>query len=89
MWGHRDQAMNQPNTRITKTARTMAMKGGGYYSERTRGAKDVIDNASGMLLDAVSIYLILMPVLGFIEKPRPVPDSISASVISPAAGGNQ
>ena len=36
-----------------KTARTMAMKGGGYYSERTRGAKDVIDNASGMLLDAV------------------------------------
>jgi hypothetical protein len=49
----RGQDMNQPNTRITKTARTMAMKGGGYYSERTRGAKDVIDNASGMLLDAV------------------------------------
>ena len=53
MWGQRGQDMNQPNTRITKTARTMAMKGGGYYSERTRGAKDVIDNASGMLLDAV------------------------------------
>jgi len=34
------------------TARTMAMKGGGYYSERTRGAKDVIDNAAGMLVEA-------------------------------------
>ena len=30
------------------------MKGGGYYSESTRGAKDVIDNASGMLMDAVA-----------------------------------
>ncbi len=30
------------------------MKSGGYYSESTRGAKDVIDNASGMLLDAVA-----------------------------------
>ena len=30
----------------------MAMKGGGYYSQRTRGAKDVIDNAAGMLVDA-------------------------------------
>ena len=30
----------------------MAMKGGGYYSQRTRGAKDVIDNASEMLLEA-------------------------------------
>jgi len=37
-----------------KTAATTAMKSGGYYSERTRGAKDVIDNASGMLLDAVA-----------------------------------
>lgn len=37
-----------------KTASTTAMKSGGYYSERTRGAKDVIDNASGMLLDAVA-----------------------------------
>lgn len=36
-----------------RTARTMAMKGGGYYSQRTRGAKDVIDNAKGMLLEAV------------------------------------
>ena len=34
------------------TARTMAMKGGGYYSQRTRGAKDVIDNAAGMLVEA-------------------------------------
>ena len=30
------------------------MKGGGYYSQSTRGAKDVIDNASGMLLEAVA-----------------------------------
>ncbi|MEL6421801.1 MAG: SAM-dependent methyltransferase [Pseudomonadota bacterium] len=29
-----------------------AMKGGGYYSERTRGAKHVIDRAADMLLDA-------------------------------------
>lgn len=36
-----------------KTASTTSMKGGGYYSESTRGAKDVIDNAAGMLLDAV------------------------------------
>ena len=35
-----------------RTARTMAMKGGGYYSQRTRGAKDVIDNASEMLVEA-------------------------------------
>jgi hypothetical protein len=35
-----------------RTARTIAMKGGGYYSQRTRGAKDVIDNASGMLVEA-------------------------------------
>ena len=34
------------------TASTVAMKGGGYYSESTRGAKDVIDKASGLLLDA-------------------------------------
>jgi hypothetical protein len=37
-----------------KTAATTAMKGGGYYSQATRGAKDVIDNAAGMLLDAVA-----------------------------------
>ena len=30
------------------------MKGGGYYSQSTRGAKDVIDNASSMLMDAVA-----------------------------------
>jgi hypothetical protein len=37
-----------------KTAATTAMKGGGYYSQSTRGAKDVIDNASSMLIDAVA-----------------------------------
>jgi hypothetical protein len=30
------------------------MKGGGYYSRRTRGAKDAIDGASGMLMEAVA-----------------------------------
>ena len=35
------------------TASTVAMKGGGYYSESTRGAKDVIDKASTLLFDAV------------------------------------
>lgn len=39
---------------VTRTGASVSMKGGGYYSQRTRGAKDVIDNASGMLLDAVS-----------------------------------
>ncbi len=37
-----------------RTAATTSMKGGGYYSQATRGAKDVIDNASGMLTDAVA-----------------------------------
>ncbi|MEM0988264.1 MAG: SAM-dependent methyltransferase [Pseudomonadota bacterium] len=37
-----------------KTAATTAMKGGGYYSQSTRGAKDVIDNATDMLLEAVA-----------------------------------
>ena len=37
----------------SKTHAKTAMKGGGYYSESTRGAKDVIDNASNMLQDAM------------------------------------
>ena len=41
-------------TDAVKTAATTSMKGGGYYSQSTRGAKDVIDNASGMLLEAVA-----------------------------------
>ena len=41
-------------TTNTKTAATTSMKSGGYYSQSTRGAKDVIDNASGMLMDAVA-----------------------------------
>ena len=36
------------------TYATVSMKGGGYYSKQTRGAKDVIDNAVGMLEDAVA-----------------------------------
>ncbi|MFK7943696.1 MAG: hypothetical protein AB8B85_12400 [Paracoccaceae bacterium] len=37
-----------------KTAATTSMKGGGYYSQSTRGAKDVIDSAAGMLVAAVA-----------------------------------
>lgn len=41
-------------TQSQHTAATTAMKGGGYYSQSTRGAKDVIDNASNMLVDAIA-----------------------------------
>ena len=41
-------------TDAVKTAATTSMKGGGYYSQSTRGAKDVIDNASAMLMEAVA-----------------------------------
>lgn len=44
--------MTEKENTTGRTARTIAMKGGGYYSQRTRGAKDVIDNASGMLVEA-------------------------------------
>ena len=37
----------------TKTAQILSMKGAGYHSQRTRGAKNVIDNAADMLFDAV------------------------------------
>lgn len=37
------------------------MKSGGYYSQSTRGAKDVIDNASGMLLEAVAALPAALP----------------------------
>ncbi len=36
-----------------KTSRFMAMKGAGYYSKATRGAKNVMDNAATLVLDAV------------------------------------
>ena len=35
------------------TRRFMAMKGGGYYSKATTGAKDVIDGATPLILDAL------------------------------------
>ena len=41
------------NRTSKSTYATVSMKGGGYYSQSTRGAKDVIDNAVGMLEDAV------------------------------------
>ena len=39
---------------IGKTEATVAMKGDGYYSKSTLGAKDVIDNAVNMLIDATA-----------------------------------
>lgn len=36
-----------------RTASFMAMKGAGYYSKATVGAKHVMDNAAGLVLDAV------------------------------------
>jgi hypothetical protein len=40
--------------RATRTDRDIAMKGGGYYSLATTGAKDVIDGATQMVLDTVA-----------------------------------
>ncbi len=40
--------------KLGKTAMTVAMKGDGYYSQSTRGAKDVIDNAVAMLIEATA-----------------------------------
>ncbi len=40
--------------KLGKTAATVAMKGDGYYSQSTRGAKDVIDNAVAMLIEATA-----------------------------------
>jgi hypothetical protein len=37
---------------MLQTARDIAMKGAGYYSKATTGAKDVIDNAAHLVLDA-------------------------------------
>ena len=42
-----------PKRTTTKTAQALSMKGAGYYSQRTRGAEDVTDNAADMLFDAV------------------------------------
>ena len=36
------------------TSRFMAMKGGGYYSKATTGAKDVIEGATALVLDAIA-----------------------------------
>ena len=38
----------------TSTARDIAMKGAGYYSKATTGAKDVIDGGLPMVLDAIA-----------------------------------
>jgi hypothetical protein len=38
---------------IRKTDDFMAMKGAGYYSKATVGAKQVMDNAAGLVLDAI------------------------------------
>ncbi len=41
-------------SRTKTTARDIAMKGGGYYSRATAGAKDVIDGATTMVLEAIA-----------------------------------
>ena len=37
----------------TETAEHIAMKGGGYYSAHTKGAKDVIDGAEHLVMEAL------------------------------------
>lgn len=44
----------EPMTSNADTARFMSMKGAGYYSRSTQGAKDVIDSATPLILDAIS-----------------------------------
>jgi len=39
----------------TSSIRDVAMKGAGYYSKATTGAKDVIDNATPLVLDAAAV----------------------------------
>ena len=39
---------------MRNTTSTIAMKGGGYYSQHTQGAKDVIDNTATLALDALA-----------------------------------
>ncbi len=41
-------------SRTKTTARDIAMKGGGYYSSATAGAKDVIDGGTPMVLEAIA-----------------------------------
>lgn len=41
-------------SRSKTTARDIAMKGGGYYSSATAGAKDVIDGATPLVLEAIA-----------------------------------
>ena len=40
---------------VAVTARDIAMKGGGYYSKATTGAKDVIDAATPLILSALEV----------------------------------
>lgn len=40
--------------RSAGTAKDISMKGAGYYSKATTGAKEVIDNATPMVLDAIA-----------------------------------
>jgi len=51
---------------MTDASNTIAMKSGGYYSARTKGAKDVIDNAAPLVQNAVEA-LNLDP-----SSPRPI-----------------
>ena len=40
-------------TAVKGTSCFMAMKSGGYYSKAITGAKDVIDGATSLVLDAI------------------------------------
>lgn len=61
---------------IGKTEATVAMKNGGYYSQSTRGAKDVIDNAVSMLIEASAAI-----------PPPPVGSAIHIADFGTADGG--
>jgi hypothetical protein len=51
----REERWGEPAmSRTTKTDRDIAMKGGGYYSLATTGAKDVIDGGTPLVLDAIA-----------------------------------
>ena len=45
--------MNNPKKGAINTQDVLAMRGEGYYSERTAGAKNVINDAGAMVLNAL------------------------------------
>ena len=45
--------MNNPKTNAINTQDVLAMRGEGYYSERTAGARNVINDAGAMVVNAL------------------------------------